>query len=474
MYIKKKYRRLLELGDKQFIIPSYFQRFIDEKTKLHNLVIKSKGNQCWCTCCHHNFVAQTKVNCMIKCPNCKQYLLIKTDRLKYHVFKDCLQLLDKVEDTFVLRTFELYSSYNNGKVKHTITEFMRSIIEGNQAIDFVTNQTHNHFGCIYVSHYVTKIQWKCRNRRWAYRDVIGMVCPYNLKSLLKNTDLKYSQLDKFVARKNDYIDFIEYFTKIAHYSSFEYLVKMKLFHLARDADKFNRGNNFQEVFGISKSYYPFMRKHDVTYKQLEVLRLLQKEDIKLINKLLYISNLEELYRYVDLEQAYYKVLRIKGNREYEYLDYLRACVQLGYDMKDKKILYPTNLQEAHDKATNLVVIVKNEANDRLIKERLKELNKNTYQNDKYVVYPAPSVESLLKESKELSHCVKTYIERYALAETSIYLMREINNQDKSLVTIEVKNNEILQARAKCNTDPNEEQQKFLELWKTQVLNKAIA
>ena len=108
----------------------------------------------------------------------------------------------------------------------------------------------------------------------------------------------------------------------------------------------------------------------------------------------------------------------------------------------------------------------------MIKERLKELSKNSYQNEKYVIYPAPSVESLLKESKELSHCVKTYIERYALAETSIYLMREVNNKDKSLITIEVKNNEILQARAKCNADPNMEQQKFLDLWQTKILNKA--
>ena len=152
MYIKKKYRRLLDLSDKQFTVASYFQKFIDEKSKLHNLIIKSKDNQCWCTCCNHNFISQANINCMIKCPNCKQYLLIKTDRLKYYVFKDCLQLLDKIEDTFILRSFELYSSYNNGVVRHTKTEFMRTKIDGNEAVDFVTNQTHNHFGCIYVSH----------------------------------------------------------------------------------------------------------------------------------------------------------------------------------------------------------------------------------------------------------------------------------------------------------------------------------
>lgn len=474
MYVKKKYRRLLDLADEQFTIPTSFQRFIKEKENLHNLVIKSKGGKCWCTCCHHNFVSQAKVNGFIKCPNCKNRLLVKTACLSRYTFKDCLQLLDKIEEKFVLRSFELYSTYYNNKVEHKITEFMRTIIDENEAFDFVSNQVHNHMGYMYVAHYQTRTSWRGRNFRWAYRDIVGMVCPYNIKSLLKDTELRYSQLDKFIARKKDYIDIVKYLTRIAKRPSFEFLVKMKLYNLAMDADEFRTGKNFEEIFGVSKSFYPFIKKHNLSYEQLKVLRLLQKEDIKLINKLLHISNLEELSRYVDLEQAYYKVLRIKRNREYDYLDYLRACVQLGYDMKDKKILYPTNLQDAHDKATNLVVIVKNEANDRLIKERLKELSKNTYQNDKYIVYAADSVESLLKESKELSHCVKTYIERYALAETSIYFMREINNKDKPLVTIEVKNNEILQARAKCNADPNEEQLKFLDLWKTKILNNAVA
>lgn len=474
MYVKKKYRRLLDLTDEQFTIPSSFQRFINEKEDLHNLVIKSKGDKCWCTCCHHSFVSQTKINGVIKCPNCKNKLLVKSDRLHRYTFKDCLQLLDKIEDKLVIRSFELYSSYNNNQVKHYITEFMRTIIDENEAFDFVGTNTHNHFGTIYVYHHETNVQWKGKNIRWAWRDVIGMVCPYNIKSLLKDTDLRYSQLDKFILKKNDYIDIVKYLTIIAKRPSFEFLVKMKLYNLAMDAYEFRTGKNFEEIFGVSKSFYPFIKKHDLTYEQLKVLRLIKKEDIKLINKLVNFNNLQELSRYVNLEEAYYKVLKTKRNREYEYLDYLRACVQLGYDMKDKKILYPTNLQDAHDKATNLVVIVKNEANDRLIKERLKELSKNTYQNDKYIVYAADSVESLLKESKELSHCVKTYIERYALAETSIYFMREINNKDKPLVTIEVKNNEILQARAKCNADPNEEQLKFLDSWKTKILNNSVA
>lgn len=472
MYIKKKYQRLLDIADKQFIIPNTFQRFIDEKKMLHNLVIKSKGNHLLCTCCNHKFVAQAKVNGMIKCPKCKQKLLVKTDRLQSYDFKDNLQLLDKVEGLFILRTFELRTYYNKVGTTNYITEFMRTIIDGNDTYDFVSNQTCNHMGYIYIAHGLPFTHWRGRNYRWAYRDVYGMVCPYNLKSLLKNTELRYSQLDKFVA-KMDYIDFISYFKNIAHYPSFEFLNKMKLYNLAATADKFNRGNNFQEIFGISKDFYPFLKKHNLDYEQLKVLRLLKKKDIKLINKLVGYRNLEELSRYVNLEQAYYNVLKKNYHSEYEYLDYLRMCIQLGYSMKDKKVLFPKELEKEHDRLVDLVEIVKNEANDRLIKQRLEQLNKNIYQNKKYIIFPAPSVDSLLKESKSQQNCVKTYCSRYALGETDIYYLRELENQDKSLVTVEVNGTEIVQARIKYNAKPSKEQQKFLDKWQTNVLNKCM-
>ena len=472
MYIRKKYRRLLDLADKRFTIPPTFQRFIEKQKLCHNLVIKSKGNNCWCTCCNHKFMAQAKVNCKIKCPNCKQRLLVKTDRLQRYEFKDNLQLLDKVEDVFILRTFELYSCYNNNQVSNYITEFMRTIIEDNEVSDFVTNQVCNHMGYMYIAHGMPFTHWRGRNFRWAYRDVYGMVCPYNLKSLLKNTELKYSQLDKFVD-KMGYIDFVSYFRNIARYPIFELLIKMKLFNLAAEANKFKDGNSFQEVLGVSKTYYPFIKKHNLNYEQLEVLQLLQKEDIKLINKLVRFHNLKELSRYVNLEDAYYHVLKDKYNREYEYLDYLRMCVQLGYPLKDKKILFPKDLEKEHDRLVDLIEVIKNEANDRLIKERLKELNKNIYQNKKFIIYPAPSVDSLVNESRQQNNCVKTYCSRYALAETDIYFMRNIDAKDKSLVTVEVQDNEILQAKIKYNGDPTKEQLKFLDRWKNNVLNKKL-
>lgn len=468
-YIKKEYREILEKADRRFTIPSSFKRFIKENELKHNLIIKSKGNHCICTNCKYEFISKKKVNEYGKCPNCKQNLLIKSGRLKEFAFRDNLQLLDMIEDTYILRTFELYSVYKNFNVHHYITEYMRTIIKENEVKDFVTNQVHNHMGYMYIAHYQKFTNWRLRNYRWSYRDVIGMVSPYNLKYLLRHTDLKYSQLDKFIA-KVGYIDFVDYFRGVARYPSFEMLVKMKLYNLAIQADKFTTGKTFQEIFGVPKTFYNFMKKHNMTYEQLKVLRVLQKEDIKLINKLVGFSCLKELSRFVNIEKAYYKVLKCNNiYYEQEYLDYLRACYQMDYDMKDSKILYPNNLQKEHDKIMKLLEVVRNEANDRLIKERATILKDNVYSNQKYIVFPANSIESLVDESKQMNNCVKTYAEKFALGDCDLYFMRELDRQNKSLVTVEVRNGVVVQSRAKNNSLPNEEQQKFLNIWQQKIL-----
>ena len=79
-YIKKEYRNILEKADKDFTIPKSFQRFIKEKEITHNLIIKSKGNKCYCTNCNYEFISMKKVNEELRCPNCKTKLLIMSVR----------------------------------------------------------------------------------------------------------------------------------------------------------------------------------------------------------------------------------------------------------------------------------------------------------------------------------------------------------------------------------------------------------
>ena len=96
--------------------------------------------------------------------------------------------------------------------------------------------------------------------------------------------------------------------------------------------------------------------------------------------------------------------------------------------------------------------------------------KPPFENKKYIIIPAKSISALIDESKQQNNCVRTYAERIAKNECDIYFMRFISSQDKSLVTVEVRNNKIVQKRTKNNEKTSKEQDKFLNLWERKILN----
>ena len=56
-----------------------------------------------------------------------------------------------------------------------------------------------------------------------------------------------------------------------------------------------------------------------------------------------------------------------------------------------------------------------------------------------------------------------------IGKCDIYFMRSVNEKDKSLVTVEVKGNKVVQSRIKYNNLPEEKQKLFLEKWQEKVL-----
>mgnify|MGYP003306511494 CR=1 FL=1 len=89
-----------------------------------------------------------------------------------------------------------------------------------------------------------------------------------------------------------------------------------------------------------------------------------------------------------------------------------------------------------------------------------------------MIFPAKSVKELEDESKQQNHCVRTYAEKYANGKCDIYFMREIDKPKNSLVTIEVREDKIVQSRIKNNGEPDRIQKNFLKKWETKVLNAA--
>lgn len=475
-YIRKEFKEKLDEMDYIYnSLPEKWNEFIEEKKVEHNLIIKIKGKAI-CTHCKHEFQTKKKIGEETKCPNCKNTYLIKSSRLKRYWFFDNLILLDKVDDSIVYRYFEMWSAYDN---KSKYYGFATSVVEyartfHNTNVEVVNDRVSRCQCYIHVNHLDNPGKWREYTRNYSFGKR-GFVYPDNLKEIFEDTEYKYLNMKEFV-EKIGRINIEGLLKYTAIHVSFEMLSKMKLYNLALNAEDFYKNGSFQNIFGVPKDFYPFMKRNDITYKELKILRLLKQKDIKKIRYLsnYNVDNLEEISKYISLDKfiKYAKMHRGKV-KDYLYKDYLRFAKELNMSLKDKKIIYPENLKEEHDKLYERIKIIEDETIKRNIQKRYKELVKNKYQDEKYIVFPAKSVQDLKDESKQQNHCVQSYAERYAKAICDIYFMRLLKNRKKSLVTIEVRNNKIIQKRIRDNDPPSMEENEFLEIWQEKVLQKCV-
>lgn len=387
---------------------------------------------------------------------------------------DNLILLDKVDDSIVYRYFEMWSAYDN---KSKYYGFATSVVEyartfHNTRVQVVNDRVSKCQCYVHVNHLDNPGKWREYTRNYSFGQC-GFVYPYNLKEILQDTEYKYLDMEKFV-EKIGRINIEHLLKYIAIHVSFEMLSKMKLYQLALNAENFYKKGSFKDIFGVPKDFYPFMKRNDITYKELKILRLLQQKDLKKIRYLsnYNVDNLEEISKYISLDKfiKYTKMHRGKV-KDYLYKDYLRFAHGLGLDLKNKKYIYPDDLRARHDELEKSYEIHSREILNKEIAQRYKQLKKNIYKDDQFIIVPAKSVEALENESKQQSNCVRTYSEKYADGRCDIYFMRLLKKKNKSLVTVEVKDNEVVQSRVKYNYSPKEIQLLFLKKWQEKILQK---
>ncbi len=294
---------------------------------------------------------------------------------------------------------------------------------------------------------------------------------------LKNTIYKYSriwELSDFLRKKQSFNISQLTFAPL-YYKSFEYLVNYKLYNLAMEVPNwFKSGNNFKEIFGIDKKYLPFMQENNINSREFELLQYYPTTDIELLRFFIDYSwgilSLKEDTN-IDLKKlkTCFENNNLSSHYINDYFDYIGMAKELKLNLNDKKVLYPNNLREAHDKLYNQIEVV----NDPVIDEKIKSLSFilsfNKYEDDEYIIYPATSIQDLVEESRQQKNCVRTYCEAISNNESQIYFMRRKEELDKSFVTIEVNNKKIIQARVKYNELPSKEINKILNKWEQSLI-----
>lgn len=163
-----------------------------------------------------------------------------------------------------------------------------------------------------------------------------------------------------------------------------------------------------------------------------------------------------------------------------YLDYLGMLSDLSIDpTNNENLIIPKDLVKAHDNAVQLLNILFEE-NRKKIKRREEQEYRNAIKSrrklqttiDRFAFTVPEKLEDLIKEGKELHHCVgsSAYVEKHRKGQTTILFIRKADELNKPLFTLEYKGGEIIQIRGKHNQSAPQEVWDAAKQWLEWVNN----
>lgn len=152
-------------------------------------------------------------------------------------------------------------------------------------------------------------------------------------------------------------------------------------------------------------------------------------------------------------------------------DYLKAAKKL-YGSLNADTRYPADLVKEHDRITALLKEKKDEIQMRMLARRVKLLKEFEFSDKEFAIFPLRTVEDFINESRQLKHCVKTYIDRCAEGSTNIFALRRTEEPEKPYFTVNIANDgHLIQNRGFGNCAAPEKVKRFVNKWLKLVKKK---
>lgn len=258
------------------------------------------------------------------------------------------------------------------------------------------------------------------------------------------------------------------------------------------------GTTPMSILGLSKTQWKMVNKYDIAVSNFRHLKN-EQADTKMINYLQYIRSLEDEFgldkvhaffsyeynyvyktgtsRYSALQVAETYNLPVKKFLRYiyfecdvsqgldvnsavtEYSDYIRMVNEMEYERFDR---YPKFLRTIHDFVSRNYRVNLTDIEKKLWEKSYQNNQKYDYSYKDYKIFPPKEPSDLIKEGNVLCHCVASYIGKVSRGLSTILFLREKQDIDTPLVTIEVKDKRIIQVSGKMNYPPTQEQDMIIK------------
>ncbi|WP_395546827.1 MULTISPECIES: PcfJ domain-containing protein [unclassified Lacrimispora] len=156
-------------------------------------------------------------------------------------------------------------------------------------------------------------------------------------------------------------------------------------------------------------------------------------------------------------------------KTFEALDDVKTTLSELYDyanmmntISPKFDKYPRHFLTTHKIACRNYDRLKREFPEDIFKKRIDKSLEFTFK-DYIFIYP-DSTEDIKTEAVRQNNCVASYIDKVIDGKCHILFMRRKNEPDESLVTLEVRNNYIVQAKRRFNDPVTKEDQEAIDKW----------
>lgn len=168
----------------------------------------------------------------------------------------------------------------------------------------------------------------------------------------------------------------------------------------------------------------------------------------------------------------------KRNTAKDWLEYLRWCEEMKYDLDNMFIYMPTNFKKVHDRTAKEYQDYKDaqmrkrqEQMEKKIKKALADaagLPAMMMKAKGLIIIIPKSGNEIKEEGRILHHCVGTYVERVARGETLILFVRKETEPDVPYFTLEYREGKVIQCRGRNNCGMPQDVKAFVKAFERKM------
>lgn len=322
----------------------------------------------------------------------------------------------------------------------------------------------------------------------------------NMKKIFKGTKLQYIPILDIIKSIDKRLNVIAVLGDMGMWFPYETFWKMGLKRFVQERAKrdgtdglTHRADYFEkpwQYLKITKEDMSQAVRLDATDQQMRIIQRAAEVGVKLTDEqILWLDKnvgVSVLMKYFSLHTPHRIIRYMKENvgipedggagkeKLHFWTDYLNTAEQLHWNLRDRSVFFPQNIQRAHDEAVNVFTIQKDreeaaemKRKDIIMHRHAKEIKKVfCYRNRQYMIKVPGCYLDFKKEGQLQHNCVATYYEKALKAECIILFIRRRTEPNKPFCTVEIRNDtgrfRIIQNRADYNHDAPQDAKEFMK------------